>query len=237
MGLMGSNAFADSIIQTGSFGPSTTDFSWTINVNKFVLPVGYHVTGITMEITGAAASNPFTLTNNAAGTQTFGAYFATAIGMFSNSADSTGVGAIFSMPVFTSGGAPPFGPAATITLGGNLAPVPCANNTPSAACNSVSYTTASGSGTTGLINVSSGNWANYLGIGTVTFGGLTNSTTTFNGGGGNINLAQTTTASVGANLVFNYALDEVPGVPEPATMTLMGVALLGIGLLRKRIRQ
>lgn len=70
--------------------------------------------------------------------------------------------------------------------------------------------------------------ANYLGAGdTFTLTGATKNLSS--GGGGNIDIGLNSIASFEAEIDYNYTLN-----PEPATMVLMGGALLGLGLLNKR---
>jgi hypothetical protein len=78
--------------------------------------------------------------------------------------------------------------------------------------------------------------ANYVGTGdTFTLTGSTENLTTFAGGGGNINLALHTAATFQAEIDYFYTVNS--STPEPATMVLMGGALLGLGLFGKRLRK
>jgi hypothetical protein len=141
-----------------------------------------------------------------------------------------------------------------ISLGGVGSPA-CPEYTPSAACNSVAYTpgdivvrnidpiygltTGVGlGGVDGVIeNLSAADAnANYVGVGdTFTLTGTTENLTTFSGGGGNINLGLNTAATFQAEIDYTYTLSS--STPEPTTMVLMGGALLGLGLLGKRLRK
>jgi hypothetical protein len=66
-----------------------------------------------------------------------------------------------------------------------------------------------------------------LGVSTTTFTDLSNS-------GGNTAEGQTTSASITGTVSYTYTTPSAPSVPEPASMLLMGSAMLGLGLLRKR---
>jgi hypothetical protein len=53
------------------------------------------------------------------------------------------------------------------------------------------------------------------------------------GGGGHIASGQTTSADVGITLQYDYTIPS--GTPEPTTFVLFGSALVGLGLIRKRV--
>lgn len=85
----------------------------------------------------------------------------------------------------------------------------------------------------GVVTAANANLYNTVGSFTLGF-----NTTTFSGasgGGGNFTFNQSTTGAAVATVIYNYT--SAP-TPEPATMTLFGSALLGIGFFaRKRAKK
>jgi hypothetical protein len=77
----------------------------------------------------------------------------------------------------------------------------------------------------------------YSGLGTFTLSYDTLTGETFIGGGGNERASQSTVSSGNYTVVYNFTAPTT-STPEPATMTLFGSALLGIGFFaRKRIKK
>jgi hypothetical protein len=91
---------------------------------------------------------------------------------------------------------------------------------------------ATGTDTNGEIQT----WADDSAAATAfTFTAHTLSGLTVLGGGGNVGGADTTYADATATVLYTYSV--VSSTPEPTTMTLLGGALFGLGLLGKRLRK
>jgi len=73
----------------------------------------------------------------------------------------------------------------------------------------------------------------FIGSGVFNVGCQTISSSTFSGGGGNINNTQSTTAACSGDISYVY---DAPSnnVPAPASLWLMGAGLLGLAAFRKR---
>jgi hypothetical protein len=94
----------------------------------------------------------------------------------------------------------------------------------------------SGSGTTGLLTDSNAaTFAHYEGANfAFVYDTMTSITSTFTGGA--VTVGQATFVTGNAAVTYNFT-DAIPSsTPEPTTMVLFGSALVGLGLLRKRVR-
>jgi hypothetical protein len=79
--------------------------------------------------------------------------------------------------------------------------------------------------------VSPANFGYYTGSGTFDLSGMTLSTTTFTGGGNNIQLGVNETALMSASVTYDFV-----SIPEPGTMLLLGSALIGVGVITRKRR-
>ena len=238
-------ASADIISFTSNLvGPTPTEVAYTLNLPKFDSTLGT-LTGVTLYFRGTQTSSTFTLTNTSAQNQTFDfSAQSNFVSGFTNSATAadkftgqtltlfdTGIG--FAPGSCFAGGAP-VGGCAPVTLAANAsgayAPI-TVNNTDAA----FGFTT--GTGINGLFGVvkTGTSIANYVGLGNFTLSGNTVNSTTFSGGGGNINLTQVTNGTFQAEVDYTYTVGTgAVSNPEPATMFMVGGCLLTCGLVRKR---
>jgi len=262
IGLACGAASAESVYSVSGIVSFDTDGSYTLTLAKFDPTIcgvpGCTLTGATLYFYGSEDLSRLTLTNAAAEQQAFDLLDTSNLNLASgNSANSADKYTGEVLDLFDTGIGPGQAQYPTvsgpITLGPAGSPV-CPEYTPSAACSSVAYTPpdivvnntdaiygfVTGVGLGGVdgvvkdLSAADAN-ANYVGTGdTFTLTGTTENLTTFSGGGGNIGLALNTAASFEAEIDYDYTVNSTP---EPATMILMGGALLGLGLFGKRIRK
>jgi hypothetical protein len=192
------------------------------------LPVGVNpawVTGVDITINGAIiAPSSITIMNTDTNSHSGSA---TTQSVFTLDAGST-------LPGWLAGGATLFTVSAgtgTVTLGGG-------------ASTTKSVTGSATDPTSGVIcpitapayacfSVASGFFAAYEAGISFTVDTATSLVNTFNGG--NSMVTQVTNASATAIVEFDYTVPS--GTPEPTTLALMGGALLGLGLLGKRLKK
>jgi hypothetical protein len=208
-------------------GPTLTDFNISLTLPKFDGDLGT-LTGATIRFTATDDISALTLTNTSGASQTFRYRSIADFLLSGNTADSTLTGTDLPVTNFDSG---------FITLGPTGSGA-CPAGTPSAACNSVSYVPAPATANTGDVAVSVlGAYIGSLGNTTFTLTGFTSTSTTFNGGGGNINSVQVTNGTAAAVVTYTYDAAPPSDVPEPATMALMGSSLLGLALFSRRFQK
>lgn len=255
-----SMASADTMYSTSALVTFATDGSYTLTMNKFDTSLG-NLTGATLYFYGAEDVSNLTLVNNSGSVQTFNLALQSNLAFSSNNtANTLDKYTGQNLDIFDTGVGPGTAQyplvSGPITLGPSGSGV-CPEYSPSATCNSISYTPPSltvqnidpvyglsvGTGINGLTGVtktiSGSDLLNYAQLGPATFA-LTGSTHSFfsgDGGGNNIDQHVTTTARFQAEIDYTYTVPgPPPSTPEPATLVLMGTALAGVGLLRKRIK-
>ena len=200
--------------------PGTLESPLALPLWNPALFAGQTLTSVVINLTATVDVGTVTLTTNSAASQTFSDVVSSSI--FAQGPSGALSPDPITMPApFTTGG--------FITLGGNTGTViTCPAATPSSACNSVSYTPGPVNG----VSSSSPAVGSYIGIGTfaLDFASAGSSTIT---GGTNFTTSITELGSLVSSVTYNYAPQS--GTPEPATMAMLGSALIGLGLIgRKR---
>jgi len=232
-------ASAGSVFYTATSGTQTTDYNYSLVLPEFNGSLGT-LTSVTIYLFGTETVSALNLTNNAAINETFTLIASSMLSNTGNTANAADKFATETLQQFNSG---------SITLGPNATKPACPVGTPSANCGKVAYTppnitvtnttggccgtTGTGlGGTTGVV-LSSANLASYVGtaLSTFTLTGGTLAGTTFSGGGGNIQLDQTTTVNLTVEVDYAYTAFSTP---EPASFLLAGPALLGLAFVRRK---
>ena len=260
VGLACSMASADTIYSTSAVVTFATDGSYTLTMNKFDHTLGT-LTGATLYFSASEDVTSLSLANSSSSVQSFDMVVqSNPLLNSSNTANNADryTGEIFD--IFDTG----IGPnqaqfptsAGSITLG-PAGSGTCPLGTPSSACSTVFYTppdltisntdaiyganvgTGIGAVTGVKKTISSANLHYYLDTAGPTFAltGTTYGSFTVGGGGNNVVPVLHTTATFAAEIDYTYTVPPPPSsTPEPATLVLMGTALAGVGLLRKRIK-
>jgi len=212
--------------ESGTFGPSTTDFTFSITLPEFVLPDGDTLTGITVDISGAfnaqnqALTGPLTVTNSGGITQTFALQLAEQVYGVTNSADSVGT-SLNPFAYFINQSIPN-----SLSLASGASLPYCPTGAPKCLTDPTTFDS-------GALAVPTGDWlTDYVGQ-VVTLGGSTSALDNLGGGGGNISISDVSTGTISAAITYDYT-DTPSGVPEPVSMGLLGSGLACLGLLKRK---
>jgi hypothetical protein len=198
-------------------GPGTTTTNGTVTCTGFSGPMGAVLQSVTLTLEGAVvAPSTITITNNNSTAET-GDAFGTVNYTLDNPAALPGFTFPLNGPPSSHNIFQAFGDTGTQTVPGNTALTFNVSGT-----GSVGPQTDSNAATFGTYEA-----ANFSFV----FDTATTITSTF--GGGNNSVSQSTTVDGTALVSYNYIIPS--GTPEPATMVLFGSALVGLGLIRKRI--
>lgn len=190
------------------------------------LPSGAVLTGVSIDISGGViAPSSITLTNNDQIAHTFSASTDSA---FNVDPSTTLPGVTFTLDGFGN-----LFDAIANTGNQNLAACTSGTSPCTAPPGATVTVPVAGSSSTGFTGINSLDWAFYEAGFSFYVDTDTGLTTHFNGGNGTA--TQATFANATAEIEYDYTIPT--GTPEPGTMALMGGALLGVGLIGKRIKK
>lgn len=233
-------ASADSIIQTFTLPLTNTDITGATGsgtFNNFLTECpscsASWLTGVQLEIAVTEDLNSLSVTNNSSSSNTFTYETYSNLGVVGSAptADQNLLGfALFNNKSnFVATGGCTAGVAAGYVNLCNTGSVVYSGN------QTINYAppTISASDDSGL--QSAGSVTPYDTTGTFNLGFTTTTFQSFIGGGGLDANTQATQATGTVTVIYDYTIPS--GTPEPATMALMGGALIGLGLIGKRLKK
>jgi hypothetical protein len=211
-----SSMFGGQIVQTLTFGPGSTDVKDPASVQTFNdfldYGTGGNLTSVTLEVSITETIAGLSIFNNSATADSFNYQSVALFAINGTAPDQGALEAALPTTFFTLFNMN----FNNLAAGGTVNPVPPA---------------ASVTKDTGVIN---GTTSAYNTFGTFTLSYDTLTGESVLGGGGNEKVTQTTNSNATYSVIYNYSDPTPPGAPEPATMTLFGSALLGIGFFASK---